>query len=154
VEATLLDLQKRFHLRKVLYDPYQMQAVAQRLSRARVRMEEYPQTVSNLTDASQNLYELIDGRNLVVYANDAIRLAVSRAVAVETTRGWRIAKDKQSHKIDVVVALAMAALSALRSGADDYYASLAWVSGPDEPRRTDVIDLSPRPLSEHPYFNR
>ena len=34
------------------------------------------------------------------------------AVAAETTRGWRIAKDKQSHRIDVVVALAMAALSA------------------------------------------
>ena len=38
-----------------------------------------------------------------------MRLAVSRAVAIETSRGWRIAKEKQSHKIDIVVALAMAA---------------------------------------------
>ena len=149
VEATLLDLHKRFHVRKVLYDPYQMHAVAQRLSRARVRMEEYPQTVSNLTEGSQNLYELIDGRNLVVYPNDAIRLAVSRAVAVETTRGWRIAKDKQSHKIDVVVALAMAALAALRSGADDYYASLRWVTE-DPPARDDVIDLTRKSGWLHP----
>jgi hypothetical protein len=43
-----------------------MHAVAQRLSRAGVRMEEYPQSVPNLTEASQNLYELIQGRNLVV----------------------------------------------------------------------------------------
>jgi hypothetical protein len=43
-----------------------MHAVAQRLSRAGVRMEEYPQSVPKLTEASQNLYELIQGRNLVV----------------------------------------------------------------------------------------
>src|SRR5262245_46244317 len=97
-------------------------------------MEEYPQTVPNLTESSQNLYELIDGRNLVVCPNDAIRLAVSRGVAVETTRGWRIAKDKQSHKIDVVVALAMSALAALRSGADDEYALLNWCRF-DQPER-------------------
>ena len=45
-----------------------------------------------------------------------MRLAVSRSVAVETSRGWRIAKEKASHKIDVVVALAMAALGAVRQG--------------------------------------
>ena len=33
IEATLLDLQKRFQVRKVLFDPWQMQAVAQRLTR-------------------------------------------------------------------------------------------------------------------------
>jgi hypothetical protein len=41
---------------------------------------------------------------------------MSRAVALETTRGWRIAKEKASHKIDVVVALAMAALGAVTQG--------------------------------------
>ena len=39
-----------------------------------------------------------------------------RAVALETSRGWRIAKEKQSHKIDVVVALAQAALGAVQLG--------------------------------------
>jgi len=91
---------------------------------------------------------LIDAHNLIVYRNDAIRLAVSRAVAVETTRGWRIAKDKQSHKIDVVVALAMSALAALRSGADDYYASLRWVTE-DPPAQDDIIETR-RNLWKHP----
>src|SRR5262249_59401951 len=112
-----------------------MQASAQRLSRAGVRMEEYPQSVPNLTQSSQALYELIEARNLWVYPNQAIRLAITRAVAVETTRGWRIAKDKQSHKIDVVVAMAMSAKAALDSGADDEYASLRWVgSFPNDDR--------------------
>ena len=39
----------------------------------------------------------------------------------ETARGWRIAKDKQAHKIDVVIALAMAALAAVRGQAVPYY---------------------------------
>jgi hypothetical protein len=35
---------------------------------------------------------------------------------VETTRGWRLAKEKTSHKIDVVVALSFAAVAAVREG--------------------------------------
>jgi hypothetical protein len=79
-------------------------------------MVEYPQSVPNLTEASTNLYELIKGRNLAVYPDPDMRLSVSRAVALETSRGWRIAKEKVSHKIDVVVALGMAALCAVERG--------------------------------------
>jgi hypothetical protein len=103
VEATLLDLHKRFRVRKVLFDPYQMHASAQRLARAGLgprRMEEFPQTQSNLTEASQTLYETIKSANITAYEDADIRLALSRAVGLETARGWRIAKNKQSHKID------------------------------------------------------
>jgi len=79
-------------------------------------MAEFPQTVGNLTESSTGLYELINGGNLAVYPDDEFRLAISRCVAIETSRGWRIAKEKQSHKIDVVVALAMAALGAQQQG--------------------------------------
>ena len=116
VEATLLALKQRYSVRSVLYDPFQMAAVAQRLQRHGLRMEEFPQTVPNLTAASQNLYELIKSGGILVYPHDDIRLSVHRAVALETTRGWRIAKEKQSHRIDVVVALAMSALSAVQKG--------------------------------------
>ena len=34
-----------------------------------------------------------------------MRLGVSRAIIVESSRGWRFDKLKQQHKIDVVVAL-------------------------------------------------
>jgi hypothetical protein len=39
-------------------------------------------------------------------------------VAKETPRGWKISKEKQSHKIDAVVALAMACYAAV--GRRDY----------------------------------
>jgi phage terminase large subunit-like protein len=133
VEATVLDLHARFQVRQVLYDPFQMASTAQRLQRAGVRMQEYPQSVPNLTQASQNLFELIKGRNIVAYPDDAIRLALSRAVAVEGSRGWKISKEKQSHRIDVVIALAMAALSAIQTQSIYRYdTTLSFVSGPDD----------------------
>jgi hypothetical protein len=126
VEKTVLELKARFRLRRVLFDPFQMQASAQRLARAGVKMEEFPQTVPNLTAASQNLFELMQARTLQLYPAADIRLAMSRAVAIESARGWRIAKDKQAHKIDVVVALAMSALASVRSpGQSTYDVSLS-----------------------------
>ena len=116
IERTLLELKRRFWLREVRFDPYQMQATAQRLTVQGVPMLEFPQSVPNLTEASTNLYELLKGHNLLVYPDDELRLAISRCVALETTRGWRIAKEKVSHKIDVVVALAQAALGAVKQG--------------------------------------
>jgi hypothetical protein len=97
-----------------------MAASSQRLIREGVPMEEFPQTVANLTAASQNLYERIKGRNLIAYPSEPIRVAISRAVAIESNRGWRIGKTLQSHKVDVVVALAQAALAAVRASGNYY----------------------------------
>jgi len=52
-----------------------------------------------------------------LYPDADIRLAISRAIAIEGSRGWKISKEKQTHKIDVVVALGMAALAAAQQGA-------------------------------------
>jgi phage terminase large subunit-like protein len=113
VEATLIELCSRFAVRRILFDPYQMQATAQRLQKRGLPIREFPQTVPNLTLASQGLYELIESRSLLLYPDAAMRLSASRAIAIETARGWRIAKEKQSHKIDVIVALGMAAHAAM-----------------------------------------
>ena len=113
VEKTLLDLRRMFYVREVRFDPYQLQSVSQRLTQQGLPMLAFPQSVPNLTESSTNLYELIKGRNLQTYPDDEIRLAISRTAAIETTRGWRIGKEKQSHKIDVVVALSFAALGAV-----------------------------------------
>jgi Terminase large subunit, ATPase domain len=114
VEATLLDWRQRYLVRAVWFDPFQMASTAQRLAKAHVPIEEYPQTVPNLTAATQNLFDLIQSRQLVLYPDAGMRLAVSRAVIVETSRGQRITKDKAGHKIDVIVALSMACLAAVR----------------------------------------
>jgi phage terminase large subunit-like protein len=117
IEATIKDFCRRFAVRGVHYDPYQMAAVAQRLQTAGVPMREFPQTVANLTAMGSTLYELIKGARITVYHDDALRLAISRTVAKETPRGLQLTKEKQSHKIDVVIALAMAALHAVEQGA-------------------------------------
>jgi phage terminase large subunit-like protein len=108
------ELLSRFAVRGVYYDPFQMAAVAQGLQHVGVPMREVPQTPNTLTEIGTNLLDLIKGHSLVAYPDAALRLAISRAVAVETPRGWKISKDKASHKIDVVVALAMAAHAAVQ----------------------------------------
>jgi Phage Terminase len=116
IEGTVRSFASRLNVREVRFDPYQMQAVAQRLTCAHVNMVEFPQSVPNLTECSTNLYELVKARGIVFYPDAEVRLAFSRAVALETTRGLRIAKEKASHKIDVVVALAMSAHGAVHEG--------------------------------------
>jgi phage terminase large subunit-like protein len=116
VERTLLELKRRFAIREIRFDPFQMQATAQRLTATGLPMVEVAQVTSSLTESSTNLYELLKGRNIIIYPDEEIRLAVSHTVALETPRGWRIAKEKARHKIDVVVALAMSALAAVQQG--------------------------------------
>jgi hypothetical protein len=116
IEEYLLELRRRrFHIHRVLFDPYQMARSAVTLRRAGLPMEEYPQTSGNLTAAGQNLFELVRGRNLVMYPDEELRRHALNAVAVDTGRGWRLAKEKSSRKIDGVVALSFACLDALRS---------------------------------------
>jgi phage terminase large subunit-like protein len=115
-----------------------MQASAQRLQREGIKIEEFPQSVPNLTEASQNLYELIKGKNLVVYPDEALRLAISRAVAIESSRGWRIAKEKQAHKIDVVIALGMACLAAVKNQST-YDSSGRWIIDDGPPPEDPAI---------------
>src|SRR5262249_16912938 len=124
IERTVRELVRRFAVRGVFYDPYQMASTAQRLQAAGVPMRAVPQTTGHLTEIGSNLYDLIKGRGLAVYRNAAMRLAVSRAIAIETPRGWRIAKEKAAHKIDVVVALAMAAHAAVQ-GSRNYESPLS-----------------------------
>jgi phage terminase large subunit-like protein len=133
VEATVLDWRDRFLLRKVYYDPFQMVSVAQRLARAGVKMEEFPQTIPNLTAATSNLFDLIQSRSIQLYPDAAMRLAVSRAILHESSRGWRLDKLKQQHKIDIVVALSLAAYAAIKGqGESTYVSDMSWVSGPVE----------------------
>ncbi len=137
VEATLRELRTGFRLREVRYDPFQMVAVAQRLQKAGLPMVEFPQSLPHLTEASTALYDLLRGHALVLYPDAEMRLALQRTVAVETNRGWRIAKEKANHKIDVIVALAMAAMGTLTGGqtpdpvsAETFYALNADLTSP------------------------
>lgn len=109
VEEWLSDLCKNYHIRRVVYDPYQGTYLAQRLRDEGLTIEEYPQTVSNLTRAGNALYDAIKQRRLVVYEGaDQLRRHVLAAAAKETDRGIRLIKGTGRHKIDAAVSLAMA----------------------------------------------
>jgi hypothetical protein len=139
IEALLLDWSKRFVLRSCWFDPAQMEGSSQRLTKAGVKMERYEQSLPNLTMAAENLFSLVRGRNLVVYPDEAIRTAVGHTVATATARGWKLTKQNQVHHIDVVVALSMACLAAVRAQAEpvgydpkSIEFQRAWCDAPDE----------------------
>jgi phage terminase large subunit-like protein len=115
VEQTLHDWCSRFDVRAIWFDPYQMAASAQRLVRDGLPMEEYTPTVNNLTAIAENLLRLVKGGNLLVYPDAEIREAVSGTIAIEGARGWKIARDKQSHQIDIVIAIGLAALACVKA---------------------------------------
>jgi phage terminase large subunit-like protein len=115
IEATLRDWCRQYQVRQIAYDPFQMQAVAQRLIRDRLPMQEFPQSQSNLTAVSQCLFELINGGNLWLYPDAAMRRAISQTAAKETPRGWRISKQTSAHKIDLVAALSFACYACIEA---------------------------------------
>jgi len=67
-----------------------------------------------------NLLEIIRRRQLLTYESEELRAAVSKTVAIESSRGWRLGKAKQSDRVDPVIALAMAALACVQAGAPQH----------------------------------
>ena len=132
VEAVILEWSKQYCLRKVWFDPHQFVSTAQRLAKAGIKIEEFLQTVPNLTEATSNLIDMVRERRLVLYPDAAMRLAVSRAIIVESARGLRLDKLKQHFKIDVVVALATACLAAARGQNESNYDLSALAGWDDE----------------------
>jgi hypothetical protein len=58
-----------------------------------------------------------------------MRLAISRAIIVESARGWGLDKLKQARKIDVAVALSLAAWAGIKGlGESSYVSDMSWVS--------------------------
>jgi phage terminase large subunit-like protein len=115
-EAAVLSLKNRFALQSVYYDPWQGIGLAQRLTRQGVNMIEWPQTVGNLSLMGGNLLELIKRQQLVSYPADDLRMAISKTVAIESSRGFRLGKVKASDRVDPVIALAMGALAVVQAG--------------------------------------
>ncbi|MFZ2076500.1 MAG: hypothetical protein WAV38_07605 [Xanthobacteraceae bacterium] len=72
IEATLLELSRKYLVKKILFDPWQMQSVAQRLIKQGLPIEEFAQSTPNLTAASQCLFDLIESHHLVSQRCNAI----------------------------------------------------------------------------------
>jgi phage terminase large subunit-like protein len=126
IESFLLQLHAGYSLAAVLFDPFQMHRSALTLRACGLPMVELPQTPANLTSAGQNAFELIRGRNIVVYPDAELRRHALNAVAIDTGRGWRIAKERTTHKIDGLAALSFACLDAIGRSPGTGHASVGW----------------------------
>lgn len=124
VEAYLRELDGKYSLAAVLCDPYQLHRSITTLRKDGLPVEEFPQTMANVTRMGQTLFDLLKGKNLITYPAADLREQAMNTIAVETSRGWRLAKERQSRKIDAIVALAMACVAALDA---PVYQPLHWV---------------------------
>ena len=68
MEAFLLELNEGYTLLSVKYDPLQFHRSAVTLKKKGLPMIEFPQTGGNLTEMGQNLYDLVEYGNIVLYS--------------------------------------------------------------------------------------
>jgi phage terminase large subunit-like protein len=113
IEAWVREMCARHRVEAVLCDPYQLHRSITTLRARGVRIREYPQTSPNLTAMGELFFELLRGRNLRLYPDVELRQQALNTVAIESTRGWRIAKEKSAKKIDAIIASAMSCKAAL-----------------------------------------
>ena len=116
IEEYLRELHERYSVEDIFCDPYQLHRSITTLKEAGLPIQELPQTTANTTRMGQALFDLLNGKNLRLYPAEDLRRQALNTVAVENPRGWRIAKEKASRKIDAIVALAMACVAALEEG--------------------------------------
>lgn len=91
----------------VLYDNFQLHSIATDLIKIGIRMRAFPQTARRV-ESDQGLYDAIIGRNIHHFNHSELNDHIINAVAIETGRRFRLAKEKSSKKIDAAVALSMA----------------------------------------------
>lgn len=116
IERELRDLHARYAVKAMVCDPYQLHRSITTLASAGLPIQEFPQTVPNTTRMGQALFDLLNGKTLRCYPAADLRSQALNTVAIEGPRGFRIAKEKAAHKIDAIVALAMACVAALDAG--------------------------------------
>ena len=128
IEAFLHQLHTAYHVQQILCDPYQLHRSITTLRAAGLPVEEFPQMQANTVRMGQGLYELLKGVNLRLYPNEELRAQALHTVAIESPRGFRIAKEKASNKIDAIVACSMACVAAL--DAPKYVPPMLWGGEP------------------------
>lgn len=111
----------KFKVVSIVYDPTHLVQMMLEFKKKGYPVKEFGQNTGNMTAASQMLYELLKNRNLESYPDTTLRRHIQMAVALTTSRGFRIVKDKVSerHKVDGAIALAMACYEVMQTGGVD-----------------------------------
>jgi phage terminase large subunit-like protein len=131
-------LHREKKLLAVYADPYQLHSLILKWQEAGIRVVEMPQTAAR-TEADQALYDAIINKTLRHYNHPDLNEHVRNAVAVETPRGFRLAKEKTSRFIDGAVALSQAHYGAMATGA-----YVPAINSPTQKSRWNIGHADPR----------
>ena len=104
----VLDLHTAGRVRAVVCDPFQLHTAVLTWQRAGITVHELAQNAGRV-ESDQALYDAIISKSIRHFNHPELNEAVRNAIAIETPRGFRLAKERASKKIDPAVALAMAA---------------------------------------------
>jgi phage terminase large subunit-like protein len=115
IKAEIIRLSKTGKVAAVLYDPYQLHAIATDLIKQGVHMIEFPQTNQRI-ESDMALHDAIVGRTIRHYGDPELTEHIRNASAKESPRGYRLDKTTTTRKIDGAVALSMAAFRAFDFG--------------------------------------
>lgn len=100
-------LHKAGQISAIVADPYQMHTLIIKWEKMGIRVIELPQTAARV-EADQAFYDAIIGRTVRHYNHPDLNEHSENAIAVETARGFRLAKEKTRKKIDLMVAASQA----------------------------------------------
>jgi phage terminase large subunit-like protein len=108
VENHIKDLNKRYRVREVAYDPRFFERSAEILERSGVTMVEFLQASAPMADAYQRFYQAANERRLTHDGDPIFAAHIEATAADKSERGWKVRKLKSSHHIDACVAAVLA----------------------------------------------
>lgn len=108
VMAYLRELDERYSVEAVSYDPRFFDVPAKMLDDEGLPMSEIPQSLERMTPACGNLYEMIATGQITHDGDDAFATHVLNAVVRPNDRGFTLSKSKSRGRIDACIALALA----------------------------------------------
>lgn len=114
VMAYLRDLDERYAVEGIAYDPRLFEIAGDMLSDEGLAMNEVPQSIERMTGAVGQLYEAIRKREISHDGDEMFAAQVLNAEARYNDRGFTLSKPKSRGKIDAAIALALAYDQALR----------------------------------------
>jgi phage terminase large subunit-like protein len=116
VENYVKEVCSRNYVVKILADPYQLFSTIQAMQKAGFPMEEFPQSLPNLTKMASTVFDAFNNRTVVTYPADDLKTHALNAIAADSPRGYVIKKERAAGKIDAFIALGMAMTAAAEHG--------------------------------------
>jgi phage terminase large subunit-like protein len=116
VEDFIRELNQRYRVREVAYDPRFFDRSAEILSAAGLTMVEFLQASAPMSSAYQAFYQAAREHTLTHDGDEILAAHVEATAADKTERGWKVRKLKSSQHIDACVAAVLALARARTHG--------------------------------------